>query len=130
MLFTHILSFTNFIDGLNILRHNKIPIAESLAQHFGANPPEETFSCRRPPQNSKLVIPLDDSQRSVLNVKCETMSFHCRRFSTLAIGYVTNNCNATDNRAVFIVSGRVVTVKETGSACFRNIVGTSLSDNC
>src|SRR6185369_824407 len=130
MLFTLILSFTDFIDGLNILWHNEIPVTESFADHFGANPAEQSFSCRRPPQNSKLMIPLDDSQRSVLYVKCETVSFHCRRFSTLAIGYVTNNCNATDNRAVFIVSGRVVTVEETGSAGLWNIVGTSLSDNC
>src|SRR5262249_5303021 len=109
---------------------NKIPIVESFAQHFGTNPTEETFGCRRPPQNSKLVIPLDNSQRSVLHVKRKTVSFHCRRFSKLAICNVTNNGNATDNGAVFIVSGRVVTVEETGSACFRNIVRTSLSDNC
>src|SRR6185295_4505321 len=130
MFFTLILSFTNFIDGLNIPWHNKIPITESFAQHFSANPSEETFRRRRPPQNSKLVIPLDDSQRSVLYVKCETVSFHCRRFSALAIGYVTNNCNAPDHRAGFIVSGRVVTVEETGSAGLWNIVGTGLSDNC
>src|SRR6478672_9390656 len=97
MLIAFILSFTNFIDSINILRYYKIPIAESLTQNFYSIPAEETLSCRRPTQYAELLVPLDNGQRGILHVKSETVSFHCSRFCSLAIGHVTNNRNATNN---------------------------------
>src|ERR1041385_2042720 len=107
MLFAVILSFTNLSDGVDIFWHHKIPITESFTQNFGGIPAEQTFSSRRPTQNPKLVIPLNDSQRSILHMKSETVSLHRGCFCALTIGNVTNDGNAPNNFAVFIVSRRV-----------------------
>src|SRR5690349_3421542 len=97
MLVAFILSFANFVDGVDIFRHHKIPITESLTQNFGGVPAKQTFSSRRPAQNPKLMIPLDDSQRSILHVKSETVSFHRGRFCAFTISNVTNDGNATNH---------------------------------
>src|SRR6185369_14141498 len=124
-----ILSIAYLINGRDVIGNNEVPVAETLSQNLCARPAKQSLGRRRPPQYTELVIPLDHSERSILNVKGEAMSFLGSGFRTFAISYITNDCDSADNLSVFVVTGRIVTVEESGAPCLGNVVRSPFSDN-
>ena len=72
MFLSFVLSLPNAIHRFEIVWNHKLPIAETLAKHFFGFPTEELLRGRRPPQHLELVVPFDDCERSVLDVKRES----------------------------------------------------------
>src|SRR4051794_14404652 len=124
-----ILPLLHLVDGLNIVRNNKLPITETLAEHFISLPAEETLRRGRPAQHAKLVVPLDDGERRVFNVKGQTLVVVRRCcFRDLAIGHVANDGDATDDVTLFVMTRRVVAVEKALPTGLRDHVRTVLGD--
>ena len=73
MFLSLVLPLGHLVDGVQIIRNDKLPIAEPLAEHFFSFPSEEFLCCRRPAQYFEFMIPLDDGEGSVLDVKSESL---------------------------------------------------------
>src|SRR5690242_16111354 len=117
MFLAAILPLFHLVDDFNILCDNEVPITEALAEHFFSLPPEETLRRGRPAQHAEFVVPLDDCERRVFNVKGEAAVVVNRCcFGEFAFGNVANNRNATDHLAALVMTGRVITIKETVAA--------------
>src|SRR6185369_17784847 len=97
MFLTAILPLLNLVDGLDIVRNDKLPITEAFAEHFLGLPSEESLRRGRPAQHAEFVVPLDDGERRVFNVKGQTtmvVGWCC--FGEFAVGHVANDRNAAD----------------------------------
>src|SRR4029079_19718744 len=108
MFFAFVLTMAHLVDDLKIVRHDKLPITETLAKNFFSVPAEQLLRGGRPAQHSEFVVPLDDREWRILNVKGETPIFECRCFNDLAFSHVADNRDAADDFAFFIVTWRVV----------------------
>src|ERR1044072_8775476 len=123
MFFAFVLAIPHLIDHLEIVRHDKLPIAETLAENFFSFPAEQLLRRGRPAQHSKLVVPLDDREWCVLNVKSETPVFECGGFNELTFSHVANDRNTTDNFAFLVMTWRVVTFKKSAASRLSDGVG-------
>src|SRR5687767_10911618 len=125
-----LLPLAHMIYRFEIVRHDKLPIVKTLPKHFAGSPAEQSLRSRRPAQHFEFVVPLDDRERSVFDVKCETFVIveGCC-FEEFAVGNVADDCNAADYVAVLVVAWRVITFKETMTSALRNYVRTILRDD-
>src|ERR1051326_2680274 len=89
----------HLVDGVEIIRNHKLPVAETLAEHFVSLPAEKFLRGGRPAQDSELVVPFDDCEWRVLDVKSEALFFECRSFDGIALGHVADDSDATDDRS-------------------------------
>src|SRR5215207_346016 len=129
MFLSIVLSLGHLVYGLDIIRDDELPITKALAENFLGFPSEKFLCRRRPAQNSELMVPFDDCEWSILNVKSEARVIVKRRgFNSLALSYVANDRDSTDHFAFFIVTRRVVTIKETTATGLRDDVGAVFSD--
>src|SRR5215217_6821047 len=124
-----VLTLAHLVYGFNIFGNHELPIAEVFVQHFLCFPSEESLCGGRPAQHTKLMVPFDDRERCVLNVKRETsmlVGWFC--FCEFALRHVTNNGDAADDFTCLVVTWRVVAVEETVTARLWDDVRTILSD--
>src|SRR5688572_33296779 len=98
-----VLAFGNLAHRVDVFGNNELPVAEALPENFICSPTEKPLRRGRPPQHAKLVIPLDDCERSVLNVKGESLVI-VRGFGEFSFGDVANDRDAADHVSFFIVS--------------------------
>ncbi len=77
MLFAFVLTMAHLIDDVDIVGNNKLPVTETFAENFFSLPAEQLLRGRRPAQHSELVVPLDDCERCVLDVKSEAPVVEC-----------------------------------------------------
>src|ERR1041384_6198639 len=100
-----VLSPFHLVDDFDILGNNELPITEALAEHFFSFPSEESLRGGRPTQHAKFVVPFDDCEWRVFNVKGETTVLVGRRgLREFAFGYVANDGDATDHFARFVMT--------------------------
>ncbi len=127
---TLVLPATHSVNNIKIIRNNKLPRIKMLTKHFFSAPSEKFLRCRWPAQHFKLVIPFDDRQWSILDVKRQSPVFvERRRLGDFALGDVANDRDSADHLAFFIVSRWVVAVEKTCAPRLRNRVGTVLSNH-
>src|SRR6185369_6269442 len=130
MLLPLVLSLFHLVNDFHIFVNNKLPIAETFAEHFSSFPSEESLCGGRPAQDAKFVIPLDDRERRVLDVERETPVVVGRRcFREFAFSHVANDGDAADHFASLVMTRRVVAVKETITTRLRDDVETILGDD-
>src|SRR5687768_18108216 len=79
MFLSLVLSLGHLIHGLYIIRHDELPITKTPAEDLLGLPSKKFFCRRRPAQNSELMIPFDDCEWSILNVKGESRVIVKRR---------------------------------------------------
>src|SRR5215208_7156913 len=129
MFLSLVLPLGHLVNGVQILRDDELPITKALAENFRGFPSKKFLCCRRPAQNSELMVPFDDGEWSILNVESETtIIVEHRGLSNLAISYVANDRNSTDHFTFLIVTRRVVTIKKTTATGLGNDIGAVLSD--
>src|SRR6185503_4994499 len=109
-----VLALAHLVDALNIVGHNKLPIAEPFSEHFVCFPSEESLRSGRPAQDAEFLVPFDDGELRVLDVKGETTMLVGRGcFREFAFSHVANDGDATDDFALLVVTRRVITIEET-----------------
>src|SRR5215213_924317 len=125
-----VLSLAYLVNDFDIVWNNKFPVTETLTEHFFSFPAEESLRCGRPAEHAEFVVPFDDRERCVLDVKGETSMVVGRCcFCEFAISHVAHDGDPTDHFAILVVTGRVVTVKETVTTRLSDHIRTILGDD-
>ena len=100
-----VLALAHFVDGVDVFGNDELPLAKMFAEYFVRLPAKETLRRWRPAQYFEFVVPLDHGQRRVFDVKRESFVFvESRSFGQFALGDVTNDGDAADHFAVFVVT--------------------------
>src|ERR1700741_4054815 len=105
MFLSPVLPVGHLVHYVVVIGNHKLPIAETFAENFFGLPSEEFLSSGRPAQHSEFMIPFDNCERRVLNVKSETLVVVCCCcFGELAFRDVANNRDSSYYFTVLVVT--------------------------